>query len=81
MAKYMDANGHGAAFARAFMLDPVMTGALAPSSCRLALAVVAPLRARPETFVVEIGCGTGVSLGKFVWRNLPPAFTWCASNA
>jgi len=59
MAKYMDANGHGAAFARAFLLDPVMTGALAPSSHRLAVAVVAPLRVRPETFVVEIGCGTG----------------------
>jgi 4-oxalocrotonate tautomerase len=54
------ANGHGAAFARTFMLNPVMTGALAPSSHRLALAVVAPLRVRPETFVVEIGCGTGV---------------------
>lgn len=50
---------HGIAFARAILKDPVATGALAPSSRSLARAVVAPIRFGPETFVVEVGCGTG----------------------
>lgn len=44
---------------REFVRQPTVMGAIAPSSVRLAEAVVAPLPARGNPVVVELGPGTG----------------------
>lgn len=51
--------GDTAFFFGQWMGAPGTTGAVAPSSARLAAAVTAPLPARGEPLVVELGPGTG----------------------
>lgn len=46
-------------FLREFLRTPMRTGALLPSSARLASAVVAPIPRRGDPVVVELGPGTG----------------------
>ena len=48
-----------ARFLREFVLDPLHTAAIAPSSPALAAAMVAPLPLTGEPVVVELGPGTG----------------------
>jgi phospholipid N-methyltransferase len=45
--------------AREFLRNPGSIGAVAPSSARLASAVVTPIPSRGNPLVVELGCGTG----------------------
>jgi phospholipid N-methyltransferase len=45
--------------AREFLRNPAAIGAVAPSSARLAAAVVAPIPSRGDPLVVELGSGTG----------------------
>lgn len=58
------------AFARAVMVDPRSMGAVAPSSRRLARAVVDQLWVEPQSFVVEVGCGTGALTEAVLSRGL-----------
>lgn len=48
-----------ALFLRQFLRSPLATGAIAPSSRHLAVAVTAPIPERGDPVVVELGPGTG----------------------
>jgi phosphatidylethanolamine/phosphatidyl-N-methylethanolamine N-methyltransferase len=48
---------------REFVRSPTTVGAVAPSSARLAKAVVAPIPECGQPVVVELGCGTGAFTG------------------
>jgi len=51
--------GNTETFLREFLRDPSRTGAVAPSSRRLATAITAPIPERGDPVVVELGPGTG----------------------
>ncbi|GII60746.1 methyltransferase [Sphaerisporangium krabiense] len=57
-----------ALFFRQFVRSPATTGAVAPSSLRLARVVSAPVPERGDPVIVELGPGTGVFTGEIQRR-------------
>ena len=53
-------HGRTLSFLKALVMNPRATGAILPSSKRLARAMVAHIKFTDETLVVELGAGTGV---------------------
>jgi phosphatidylethanolamine/phosphatidyl-N-methylethanolamine N-methyltransferase len=57
-------------FLREWLANPQRTGAVAPSSRRLAAAMTRWLPSSPESFVLELGPGTGVVTQALLTRGL-----------
>ena len=57
-------------FVQEWLANPQHTGAIAPSSSRLAAAMARWLPKDPDSFVVELGPGTGAVTGEFLRRGL-----------
>jgi len=57
-------------FLREWIADPQRTGAVAPSSPQLAAAMARWLPSDPESYVLELGPGTGAVTGALIQRGL-----------
>ena len=58
-------------FLQEWLANPQRTGAIAPSSPRLAAAMARWLPANPDSFVLELGPGTGAVTQALLDRGLP----------
>jgi phosphatidylethanolamine/phosphatidyl-N-methylethanolamine N-methyltransferase len=57
-------------FLREWLADPQRTGAVAPSSPQLAAAMARWLPSDPDSYVLELGPGTGAVTGALIQRGL-----------
>lgn len=76
---------HTFSFLKAVAMNPRATGAILPSSRRLARAMASCIQVTENTLVVELGAGTGVITQAILDRGVPPgqviAVEYCAHLA
>lgn len=65
------ANGHTRMFIKQLLANPANTGAVAPSSSRLARRIVEFAQPRSDAVIVEFGPGTGVFTQEILHSLLP----------
>jgi phosphatidylethanolamine/phosphatidyl-N-methylethanolamine N-methyltransferase len=68
--KFIAALADSGVFLREWFADPQGTGAIAPSSPQLAAAMARWLPANPDTYVLELGPGTGAVTAALLQRGL-----------
>ena len=68
--KLIEAIADSTLFLREWFVNPQRTGAVAPSSPKLAAAMARWLPRDPESFVLELGPGTGAVTGALIKRGL-----------
>jgi phosphatidylethanolamine/phosphatidyl-N-methylethanolamine N-methyltransferase len=68
--KFMATLGDTTLFLQEWLLHPKRTGSVVPSSKRLAAAMARWLPANPESFVLELGPGTGIVTEALLARGL-----------
>jgi len=68
--KFIAALGDSTLFLREWIVNPQRTGAVAPSSPQLAAAMARWLPRDPESYVLELGPGTGAVTDALLKRGL-----------